>query len=166
MDYSPWGHKKSDMTEQLSSCANIENMDFPGLSGLKKKKNPSANAEDTGSIPESGRSSGERMATHSSILVWEIRGTEEPGRLQSLGSQRVRHDLATKQLKHIRVSTTLLWCVFIVGVTLGTASGSGLGPSGVKRAARSTICAGGKLFREHPCLGKGLEAFGKKSLLC
>ena len=38
MDYSPWGHKKSDMTKQLSSCANIENMDFPGLSGLKKKK--------------------------------------------------------------------------------------------------------------------------------
>ena len=37
MDYSPWGHKKSDMTEQLSSCANIENTDSPGLSGLKKK---------------------------------------------------------------------------------------------------------------------------------
>ena len=117
MDYSPWGHKKSDMTEQLSSCANIENTDSPGLSGLKKK-NPSANAEDTGSIPESGRSSGERTATHSSILVWEIPGTEEPGRLQSLGSQRVRHDLATQQqLKYIRVLTTLLWCVFIVGVS-------------------------------------------------
>ena len=32
------------------------------------------------------------MATHSSILVWRIPGTEEPGRLQSTGSQRVRHD--------------------------------------------------------------------------
>ena len=32
------------------------------------------------------------MATHSSILAWEIPGTEEPGRLQSMGSQRVRHD--------------------------------------------------------------------------
>ena len=32
------------------------------------------------------------MATHSSILVWKIPWTEEPGRLQSLGSQRVRHD--------------------------------------------------------------------------
>ena len=31
------------------------------------------------------------MATHSSILAWEIPQTEEPGRLQSLGSQRVRH---------------------------------------------------------------------------
>ena len=37
------------------------------------------------------------MATHSSILVWEIPWTEEPGRLQSLGSQRVRHDLVTTQ---------------------------------------------------------------------
>ena len=32
------------------------------------------------------------MATHSSILAWRIPWTEEPGRLQSIGSQRVRHD--------------------------------------------------------------------------
>ena len=32
------------------------------------------------------------MATHSSILAWEIPWTEEPGGLQSTGSQRVRHD--------------------------------------------------------------------------
>ena len=31
-------------------------------------------------------------ATHSSILSWKIPGTEEPGGLQSMGSQRVRHD--------------------------------------------------------------------------
>ena len=37
------------------------------------------------------------MATHSSILAWEIPWTEEPGRLQSMGLQRVRHDLETKQ---------------------------------------------------------------------
>ena len=37
------------------------------------------------------------MATHSSILAWEIPCTEEPGGLQSTGSQRVRHDLVTKQ---------------------------------------------------------------------
>ena len=37
------------------------------------------------------------MATHSRILAWEILWTEEPGGLQSLGSQRVRYDLATKQ---------------------------------------------------------------------
>ena len=32
------------------------------------------------------------MATHSNILAWEIPWTEEPGGLQSMGSQRVRHD--------------------------------------------------------------------------
>ena len=32
------------------------------------------------------------MATHSSILAWKIPLREEPGRLQSMGSQRVRHD--------------------------------------------------------------------------
>ena len=32
------------------------------------------------------------MATHSSILAWKISWTEEPGGLQSMGSQRVRHD--------------------------------------------------------------------------
>ena len=32
------------------------------------------------------------MATHSSILAWRIPGTEEPGVLQSLGSQRIGHD--------------------------------------------------------------------------
>ena len=37
------------------------------------------------------------MATHSNTLVWEIPWTKEPGRLQSTGSQRVEHDLATKQ---------------------------------------------------------------------
>ena len=32
------------------------------------------------------------MATHSSIIAWKISWTEEPGELQSMGSQRVRHD--------------------------------------------------------------------------
>ena len=37
------------------------------------------------------------MATHSSTLAWEIPWTEEPGGLQSRGSQGVGHDLATEQ---------------------------------------------------------------------
>ena len=37
------------------------------------------------------------MATHSGILAWEIPWTEEPGGLQSMGSQRVGDDLMTKQ---------------------------------------------------------------------
>ena len=35
------------------------------------------------------------IITHSSILAWEITWTEKPGRLQSMGSQRVKHDSAT-----------------------------------------------------------------------
>ena len=41
------------------------------------------------------------MATHSSILAWEIPRTEEPGRLQFTKSQRVRLDLVTKEEKKI-----------------------------------------------------------------
>ena len=37
------------------------------------------------------------MATHSRILAWKIPWTEEPGRPQFMGSQRVRHDLVTEQ---------------------------------------------------------------------
>ena len=37
------------------------------------------------------------MSTHSSILAWETPWREEPGGLQTMGSQRVGHDLATKQ---------------------------------------------------------------------
>ena len=39
----------------------------------------------------------EEMATHSSILAWEIQRTEESGRLQSMESQRVGHDWVTEQ---------------------------------------------------------------------
>ena len=42
------------------------------------------------------------MAIHSSILAWEIPWTEEPGGLQSMGLQRVRHDWATHTLTKIK----------------------------------------------------------------
>ena len=56
-------------------------------------KNPPANLGDIGnmgSLPGPGRSHGEDMATHSSILAWEIPWAEEPGGLQPVVSQRVR----------------------------------------------------------------------------
>ena len=43
------------------------------------------------------------MALHSSILAWEIPWTGEPGRLQSMGSQGVGHDLAIKRQLRVRV---------------------------------------------------------------
>ena len=47
------------------------------------------------------------MATHSSILAWEISWTEEPGGLQSIGLQRVRHDQGSKQSHFRQVSQPL-----------------------------------------------------------
>ena len=73
-------------------------MEF-GASQVALVKNPPANAgdiRDASLIPGSGRFLEEEMATHSSILTWEIPRTEKPGRLQSMWLQRVRYDLATK----------------------------------------------------------------------
>ena len=55
-----------------------------------------ASAGGTGSIPGSGRSLEKEMATHSIILAWRIPWTEEPGGLESMGSQSVGHHWATK----------------------------------------------------------------------
>ena len=49
-----------------------------------------------GSIPGQEDSLEKEMAIHYSVLTWRIPGIEEPGGLQSMGLQRVRHDLATK----------------------------------------------------------------------
>ena len=43
------------------------------------------------------------LATQVSILAWKILWTEEPGELQSMWSQRVRHDLATKQPPYVLI---------------------------------------------------------------
>ena len=43
-------------------------------------------------VRSQGQVGEEKMATHSSILAWKIPWTEEPGRLQSMGLQRVGHD--------------------------------------------------------------------------
>ena len=50
----------------------------------------------------------EEMATHSNILAWKIPRTEEPGGLQSMGSQKGRHDLATKQQEQLTDSTSIV----------------------------------------------------------
>ena len=66
------------------------------------------------------------MAIHSSIIAWKIPRTEEPGRLQSMGSQRVGHDWATslsfffssKQFSAIKTFASLLKCVSIVHINV------------------------------------------------
>ena len=62
---------------------------FPGGSEVKAS---ACDEGDLGSITGLGRSPEKEMATHSSILAWRIPWTEEPGGLQSMGSQRVGHD--------------------------------------------------------------------------
>ena len=59
---------------------------------VKNPPDSAADARHVGSIPGSGRSPGMGNGTHSSILAWIISWREEPGGLQSMGSQRVRHD--------------------------------------------------------------------------
>ena len=59
-----------------------------GLPGGSVVKNSPTSAGDVGSIPGLGRFPGQEMATHSSILAWEILWTEEPGGLESMGSQK------------------------------------------------------------------------------
>ena len=54
-------------------------------------KDSSSNTRDAGWIPGSGRSPGGGNGNQSSILAWEIPGIEEPGGLQSVGSQIISH---------------------------------------------------------------------------
>ena len=71
IDSKEYSNSKSSLTKEmlinLNECVNDNNNDL--LVSLKKA-----------------------MATHSSTLTWKIPWTEEPGRLQSMGSLRVRHD--------------------------------------------------------------------------
>ena len=64
-------------------------MGFPHGS---ESKASACNVGDPGSIPGWEDPLEKEMATNSSILAWRIPWTEEPGRLQSMGLQRVEHD--------------------------------------------------------------------------
>ena len=81
----PWG--REDKTEQLSLSSPSE-WGFPGGSDGKEAE---YNAGDMGSIPGSRDPMEKGMDTYSSILAWRIPWTEEPGKLQSMGLQIVRH---------------------------------------------------------------------------
>ena len=73
-------------------------MDFPGGSVVK---NLSASAGDAGLTLGWEDPLEKEMATHSSILAWEIPRTEEPAGLQSMGSQRVGHDLEPEEQQQL-----------------------------------------------------------------
>ena len=71
--YSSWGRKELDTTEQLHYY------DFRAVLGI---------VNSGGLVTKSEKA----MAPHSSTLAWKILWMEEPGRLQSMGLLRVRHD--------------------------------------------------------------------------
>ena len=102
MGYSPKGCTESDTTEATQHART--SVFTAALSTVAKTwappvvlvvKNPHASAGDIemqilSPAWEDPREEG--VATHSSILTWRIPWTEEPGGLQSIGSQRVGHD--------------------------------------------------------------------------
>ena len=80
--------------QSLRNAYSFDYSDFRMLGGASEEvlgvKNPPASAGDTGhmsSIPGLGRSSGE-----GNVSAWRIPWAEEPGRLQSMGLQTIRHD--------------------------------------------------------------------------
>ena len=59
------------------------------------------------------------MATHSSILAWKIPWTEEPGRLKSMGSQRVGVDLATERAHAPWIDNSILGLNYSISTLTG-----------------------------------------------
>ena len=78
------------------------------------------------------------MATHSSILAWEIPWTERPGGLQSMGLQSVRHNLATKQTN--KRSLCPCWGPESTVLTLWKQSGLWKHLSAMKSSPRVKYC--------------------------
>ena len=91
--------------------------DMWSFTGGSVVKNPPANAEDAdlGSVLGQEDPLEEEIATHSSIHAWKIPWTEESGKLQSIGSQRVGHS-ATEHTLHILTCInhySIIHCSFI-----------------------------------------------------
>ena len=82
---------------------------YPGGSDRKES---ACNAGDPALIPGWENPLEKRMATHSSIHALRTPWTEEPGRLQSMGSQRVGHDLVTNTHLHLSFMKIATTCFF------------------------------------------------------
>ena len=103
---------------QLSGHKSEQTPEDRGFSGALDGKESAHGVGDRGSIPESGRSLEKEMATHSNILAWRILWTEDPGRLQSVKSQRVRRDWAMNTFTFLEiVEDREAWCATVHEVT-------------------------------------------------
>ena len=85
----------------LKEC--LVSMDFPGGSNSKES---ACNVGDLGSIPGQEEPLEKGMATHSSILAWRIPWTEEPGRLQFIGS--LKSDMTERLSTHSGIEPLLI----------------------------------------------------------
>ena len=106
MGYNPWSHKESDTTEQLTishvfHCTALNGAahhlnKILGASLVAQTVKRLSTMQET-RVQSLGREDPleKEMAIHSSTIAWKIPRREEPGRLQSMGSQRVGHDRAT-----------------------------------------------------------------------
>ena len=105
---SPWAHKAWYKTWQLNNTA--------FQASQVALKNLSAHAgfiRYVGLISRSRRSPGGGHGKHSSILAWRIPWTEEPGRLQSMGLQRVGNDSATNSFTSQSIILIFIKCKYI-----------------------------------------------------
>ena len=94
--HSPWGRRvRHDWETNTFAGIELRFRDHYSFPGSSDGKVSDCNVGDLGLIPGSGRSPGEGNDNHSSILAWKSPWTEEPSRLQSMGSQRVGHDWVT-----------------------------------------------------------------------
>ena len=139
---SPWGHQESDMTERLNNHKYSFTEDFCSLSYTISWPFPILlnNLLDTNFVMYFLPSVSpliidicnrlpswweKAMAPHSNTLAWKTPWTEEPGRLQSMGSQRVGHDWATSLSLFIFMHWRRKWQptpVFLPGESQGQGS--------------------------------------------
>ena len=110
--YSPLGCKELDMTEQISLVWIYKYSHFGASLVAQKVKNLPATWETQVRFLGLEDPLEKEMATHSTTLAWKIPWTEEPGRLQSMGSKRVRHNWATS-LSLFSLHLTIRVCVYI-----------------------------------------------------
>ena len=98
------------------------------------------------------------MAPHSSTLAWKVPWREEPGRLQSMGSLRVRHDWATSLSLFTFMHWRRKWWptpVFLPGKSQGRASKVGCLTMGLHRVGHDwsdLAAAAAEVKRDHPAL--------------
>ena len=105
MDREAWRAAVHGVAKSCTRLSDWTGLSGPGSPAGSVAKNPPANTGDR--VQSLGQEDPleEHMATPSSVLAWRIPRTEEPSELQSVGSQRVRHDLATEHTLNMWSST-------------------------------------------------------------